>query len=120
MKRRCIVETKKFSLTVDSFIKDRSLLAQDFEDFKVRLSTNPTEGDLVSGAGGIRKTRLKSAIKGKRGGFRICYYLIDEQYDEVFLLLVYKKNEQEDLSVEEKKILRHIATLIREEINEEK
>ena len=67
------------------------------------LAGNPEEGDLVPGAGGIRKLRWKDSRrgKGKRGGLRIVYYcfLSDE---EIWLLTLYGKDEASDLKKDEK------------------
>jgi len=56
--------------------KERQLLQQDLKDLKNELAKNPELGDLIVGTGGVRKVRLKSATGGKRGGFRLCYYLL--------------------------------------------
>jgi hypothetical protein len=71
------------------------------------LAANPEEGDLIPGAGGIRKLRWGDSRrgKGKRGGLRIIYYcfLSDE---EIWLLTLYGKDEASDLSKDEKTQLR--------------
>jgi hypothetical protein len=59
---------------------------------------------VITGTGGIRKARLKSASKGKSHGFRVCYLDIEDKLI-LFLLFIYAKNEQEDLSQEEKREL---------------
>lgn len=66
-------------------------------DFKKSLAENPEQGDVITGTGGIRKIRLKSASKGKSGGFRVCYLNIEDQLI-LFLLFIYAKNEKENLS----------------------
>ena len=67
------------------------------------LAANPEAGDLIPGAGGIRKLRWKDTRrgKGKRGGLRIIYYcfLSDE---EIWLLTLYGKDETSDLTKDEK------------------
>ncbi len=113
MKKRCIIETRNFSKKIDSLLERKSLLAKDFDEFKFHLSKNPKEGDLIPGTGGIRKTRLKSSSKGKSGGFRVCYYFVDQESSEIFLILIYQKNEQENLTPDEKKILRELIDEIR-------
>ena len=45
---------------------------------------------------GLRKIRWRSAGKGKRGGIRVIYYLV--QREEIFMLYAYSKNEREDIS----------------------
>ena len=60
------------------------------------------------GAGGLRKLRWSDARggKGKRGGLRVIYYHFVEDA-QVWLLTLYDKDEAEDLSSDEKKVLRH-------------
>ena len=74
MKRK-ITQTRQFSKAVDDLIKKRQLLHDDFEEFKRELAEHPEMGDLVTGTGGLRKIRLKSASRGKSGSFRVCYLL---------------------------------------------
>jgi hypothetical protein len=111
MKRR-ITPTKKFSKIINLLVAQQKLLQEDYETFKRNLVKNPEIGDLISGTGGIRKIRLKSATKGKRGGFRVCYF-DDKRNEELFLILIYPKNEQENLTAEEKKMLRALVKTIK-------
>lgn len=76
------------------------------------MAENPEKGSIVTGTGGVRKIRLKSASRGKRSGFRVCYFYYDEMGD-LFLIMVYSKNEKEDLSQEEKKRLKAITDEIK-------
>ena len=70
-----------------------------------------TGGALIPGTGGLRKIRWQGSGRGKRGGIRAIYYWAG-QVDVLLMLLAYPKNEREDLTPEQKKIL---ATLVREE-----
>jgi hypothetical protein len=108
------VQTRKFSLTLDQLIVEHKLSEDDFLEFERGLLRNPEEGDLVSGTGGFRKTRLKSATKGKRGGFRL-YYLDIAEKGTLFLVVIYAKNVKEDLSQGEKKSLKGLAEKLRED-----
>lgn len=69
-------------------------------------------GEVVPGTSGVRKIRLKSSSCGKSGGFRICYYDIT-QNNKIILILIYAKNVQENLTMEQKKSLREIVSIIR-------
>jgi hypothetical protein len=74
------------------------------------LLDNPERGRLVPGLGGIRKARAPNPErgKGKRGGFRYLYlYFVADQ--QIYLLYLLDKNEQEDLSPEQPKLLRELA-----------
>jgi len=96
------VEAPAFSRYREDYLDDES-----FADLQLSLAHNPEAGDLVPGAGGIRKLRWKDPrrSKGKRGGLRIIYYCF-LSYEEIWLLTLYDKNEAADLSKNEKDLLR--------------
>ena len=78
-----------------------------FAELQRYLANNPEAGDMVPGAGGIRKLRWKDTGRGKgrRGGLRVIYYcFLSEQ--EIWLLTLYGKNEAADLTKDEKDRLR--------------
>ncbi len=109
-----ITQLKKFAKDLDALIKKKALIDEDFGAFKKMLAENPESGDLISGTGGIRKIRLKSATKGKSGGFRICYFHSPKD-NELFLICIYGKNKQENISAAEKKELRALAAIFKRE-----
>lgn len=76
------------------------------------LLANPKRGKVVQGTAGVRKARATDPArgKGKRGGFRYLYFYI-ERDGQIFLLMVFSKDEQDDLTKDQKKTL---AKLIRE------
>ena len=84
------------------------MLREDYEDLKKFLAGNPEAGDLIVHTCGIRKIRLKSASKGKSGGFRVCYYYY-KQDEGILLILIYQKNAKTDLTEVEKKMLKKIV-----------
>lgn len=81
-----------------------------YAKFQRELALNPTLGDLIEGAGGIRKIRIAIAAsgRGKRGGARIIYYHFTAAA-QIALLLVYAKNEKDDLTATERKALKQIV-----------
>ena len=111
MKRK-IKQTIDFSKAIDSFLKKRQLLQQDFDLFEKELAENPDIGVLVPGTNGVRKVRLKSSSRGKSGGFRVCYYYVTHKY-EIYLLLIYAKNQQENLTAEDKKDFKELVNVLR-------
>ena len=109
---RNVIEVTSFSRKIDQFLDERKVLKEDFDNLKKSLAKDPEEGELITGTGGVRKTRLKSATKGKRGGFRVCYF-DDPGRGELFLLKIYPKNEKEDLSADEKKALKEFSNMVK-------
>src|SRR5438046_1976787 len=98
--KRLIIQTKIFSDDLDALIAGNRLLAVDYEELEKILTDNPELGALIQGTGGLRKTRLKSSSKGKRGGFRVCYFDFPEG-EQLFFIVIYGKNEQENISKQE-------------------
>lgn len=115
MKRK-IIEPRFLARLIDDLIDKRKILKEDLEALKKELISNPESGDIIAGTGGVRKIRLKSANKGKRGGFRVCYF-DDPRKQELFLLKIYGKNEKEDLSAAEKKTLKEFAMMVKGDKN---
>jgi hypothetical protein len=66
------------------------------------IASNPELHPVVQKTGGVRKARWSRQGKGKSGGVRVIYYywVLD---DEVYLLYLYAKNEQADLSATDRK-----------------
>jgi hypothetical protein len=75
------------------------------------LAASPEVGDLIPGTGGLRKIRVPLAGRGKRGGARVIYYYYDVTLP-IYLLLVYAKNERDDLSSAQKVVLRGLVKAI--------
>ena len=76
------------------------------------LMDNPEAGDVIEGTGGLRNLRHadEKRSKGKRGGLRIIYLwcLSGRQY---WLFTVYNKNEMDDLTAAQRKILKELLKL---------
>lgn len=78
------------------------------ESVAAYLKERPVAGDVIPGAGGVRKLRWAARGKGKRGGARIIYlYLVLEA--SIYLMRCYAKNVKTDLTEDEKKQLRQMA-----------
>jgi len=72
------------------------------------LLKDPQSGPVLEGTGGIRKVRFPLANQGKRGSVRVCYSDFAE-LEVVYLITAFTKNEQENLTEEEKKVLRKLV-----------
>jgi mRNA-degrading endonuclease RelE of RelBE toxin-antitoxin system len=78
------------------------------------VAHNPEAGDLIPDTGGLRKLRWAGKGKGKRGGYRLIYFFFNEGVP-IFLLAIYPKNQQVDLTPEQKKRLTALATELKTE-----
>jgi hypothetical protein len=72
------------------------------------LARNPDAGDLVVGTGGVRKFRWKLQGRGKRGGARVIYFFANANFP-LFVLGIYTKNEQKNLTPEGRKKFRLVT-----------
>jgi hypothetical protein len=79
---------------------------EELKGLQKELLANPNKGDLIPGSGGLRKIRLAQKGGGKRGGFRVIYYRSTPEV--IFLLLAYQKNQKDNLTKTELKILRDL------------
>ena len=62
---------------------------------------------MIPGAGGVRKIRWVGSGRGKRGGARLIYYW--NFGDKILMLYVYLKNERDNLTEEQKRLMKQIA-----------
>ena len=71
-------------------------------------------GDVIRGTGGLRKLRVpdRGRGKGRRGGARVIYLHLPDR-SHLHLLLVYGKDEQDDLTAEQRNQLRGIVARIK-------
>lgn len=92
-----------------SSAKDEKMSDSDKQHIIDYLAENPDAGDLMSGTGGARKVRIAGNGGGKSGGYRVITFYAAHDIP-VFLLDVYSKSDQENLSDAEKNELRKILT----------
>ena len=78
------------------------------------VALNPAAGDMVSGAGGVRKIRVPGRGKGKSGGYRVLTYYMTED-EPVFLLSVLNKSRSANLSDAQKGVIKTVAKELRDE-----
>lgn len=95
-------ETSIFTRQAAELLPDEELNALQWA-----LMADPECGDLIRGSGGLRKLRWAASGRGKRGGMRVIYYW-HVSGSVILLLLAYPKNEQENLTAAQTKILKSI------------
>lgn len=82
------------------------------EDCVNFIARNPEAGDVIPETGGVRKLRWGRAGSGKRGGARVIYFYHDAGRP-LYLLMVYAKAQQEDLSPDEKRAVRKLVGILK-------
>ena len=97
------IETKVFTEEINQLAAD-----SDYKEIQEYLCLFPLAGDVITGAGGIRKLRWSAKGHGKRGGMRLIYYYFI-RHSQIYMLLAYPKNVKDNLTAEEKKYLKRLV-----------
>ena len=97
------VETPIFTEDVSN-----ELSLDEYRQMQVALMLRPEQGALIRGSGGLRKIRWRRAGMGKRGGLRAIYYW-EPKSEAFYMLTVYRKSKQEDLSPGQLRVLRRLV-----------
>lgn len=86
------------------YVRHAERLLSEIERWDVidYLATHPKAGALMRGTGGIRKLRWARGGRGKSGGVRVIYYFHRERLP-LYLLTLFGKSEQANLSAAERK-----------------
>jgi hypothetical protein len=85
------VETKLFTRLVQEYLSEA-----EYAELQNSLIEHPAAGDIIPGSGGVRKLRWRAKGRGKRGGFRIIYYLRLAR-GQIWMLTMYPKNVMENI-----------------------
>ena len=98
------------ALSDPQFARSVTLVCQHDEEYRRLQSTlmeNPEAGDVIQGAGGLRKMRFADGRrnKGTRGGLRVIYYRW-EPGAQFWLYAVFDKDEVSDLTRAQRSLLR--------------
>ncbi len=80
------------------------LTENEIDALSAFLAAHSYSGKVIPGTGGLRKVRWALAGRGKRGGCRVIYYY-HVAGELILLLTVYAKNEQDDLTADDKRAL---------------
>ena len=104
---------KALFVELPAFSRYRSDYLDDdgFRGLQKSLLKSPEAGDVIEGAGGLRKLRHADARrgKGKRGGLRVIYFWW-KSGRQFWLFTLYNKYEMTDLNAKEKKMLKDMLT----------
>ena len=100
------IETPVFTRRLTSILND-----DQYRSLQLALALRPEQGSVIRGSGGLRKLRWFFAGRGKRGGARVIYFW-EKPSETIFMLFVYTKHEQGDLTPRQVKLL---GQIVREE-----
>lgn len=100
-------ETPAFTKIIKGLVSD-----EDYRAFQNDLLERPEAGNKIPGALGMRKIRAPLGTHGKRGGFRVWYFYLQER-DLILLVYALPKNKGSDLT---KKMERQLAEAVRKEM----
>ena len=94
--------------------KAMGLSEDDLKKLEEILLENPQLGDVIEGTGGARKMRIQIENRGKSGGGRVIYVDVFEK-EKLYFLLAYPKNVQDNLTPDQKKLVRRLIEAIKKE-----
>lgn len=101
------IETQLFSRLVRRYLSDES-----YSQLQDELIQNPEVGTVIRGSGGVRKLRWAAPGRGKRGGYRVIYF-VRLKKGIIWMLTIYPKSETDSIPG-------HVLKQIREELEDER
>jgi mRNA-degrading endonuclease RelE of RelBE toxin-antitoxin system len=97
------VETPVFTSSLRGLLS-----AEEYRQLQIALLLRPEQGALIRGSGSLRKLRWGAAGRGKRGGVRLIYYW-EPSEEHFYMLYIYPKNRQDDLTPAQVRTLRRLV-----------
>ncbi|HEY7158923.1 MAG TPA: type II toxin-antitoxin system RelE/ParE family toxin [Gemmataceae bacterium] len=95
------IETKLFTRLVQDYLTD-----DEYQELQAMLIEHPEAGDVIPSSGGVRKLRWRAAGRGKRGGYRLIYY-VKRARNVIWMLTLYPKNVAENISADVLRAIRN-------------
>ena len=100
------IETHLFTRLVMQYLSD-----EQYTELQLALINNPELGPVIARTGGVRKLRWAAPGRGKRGGYRVIYY-VRRPKGIIWMLTMYPKNVTDSIPA-------HVLREIREELGDE-
>lgn len=99
-KLQTVVETRAYLRATDG----AGLAADDRDEVVAMVAARPDSGDVMAGAGGMRKVRVRKPGRGKSGGYRVIT-LFSGPDVPLFLITLFAKGEKDNLTKAERNAL---------------
>jgi mRNA-degrading endonuclease RelE of RelBE toxin-antitoxin system len=100
------IETQLFTRFVKQYLSD-----EQYAELQMALMANSDLGPVIAGTGGVRKLRWAAPGRGKRGGYRVIYY-VRRPKGIIWMLTMYPKNVADSIPA-------HVLREIREELGDD-
>jgi len=98
-----IIETPQFSRQVHSLLSD-----EGYRSLQSALVSEPTQGVVIPGTGGLRKIRWAVEGRGKRSGVRVIYFA-RLSTGHILMLYCHAKNDMSQLTRDQLRRLGAVA-----------
>ena len=95
------IETTEFQ----SRWEDLGMTDDDLQELQNYLMEHPDVAPIIQGTGGLRKLRWAREGRGKSGGLRTIFIDMSASA-QIYLVTVFGKDEKDDLSPAEKKVMK--------------
>jgi hypothetical protein len=102
-----VIETPAFLASA----ADEGVSEEERAEIVAHIAAHPDTGEIMPGTGGARKVRFAGRGKGKSGGYRVITFYADDDIP-VFLLDIYSKDAQANLSKAQRNELRKVLTAL--------
>jgi addiction module RelE/StbE family toxin len=114
-----VVLSTSFKKSVKQLKKRFPSVTKDVSHVIEELTEDPKIGTVIPHGHGVRKLRVRNSNleRGKSGGYRLVYDVVDEPEPTVYLLLLYSKSDKQNVTTKE---LSDLLRELRENLNTEK
>ncbi len=99
---------------IETAIFTRQIREIATETLQNDLIGRPNKGDIIQGAGGLRKVRMATGHQGKSGSERVIYFLATKEI--IYLIMAYPKTVKDSLTDTEKTELKKLTKLLKDEV----
>jgi mRNA-degrading endonuclease RelE of RelBE toxin-antitoxin system len=103
------IHLHSFDQTAEELLDD-----DDLRLIQQALIERPLTGAVVEGTGGLRKLRISVPGRGKRGGARLLYLYVEIR-TVIYLVIVYTKRKQADLTIADYRVLAELVKRLKRE-----